>query len=200
MLHSSRIGVYGGAFDPPTVGHLHVINSVLSSDLVDMLLIIPSFKHMYGKSMTSYDDRLAMCEIAFGSVDPCIHVSPIEASLSDGFNPIASKTLFAILQSRYPSSTICPIIGQDNADTIGQWVDGARLINQYQFIVIPRISNTPECVNRWYLQPPHVYMNQIDATDTSSSTARSQISNGLGCDIINQNILKYITKRGLYVK
>ena len=37
------VGIYGGTFAPPHVGHLHAINAFLSEGKIDFMLVIPSF-------------------------------------------------------------------------------------------------------------------------------------------------------------
>ena len=53
----SKIAVFGSAFNPPSVGHKSVIDSLTHFDQV---LLLPSISHAWGKQMLDYDLR---CEL-----------------------------------------------------------------------------------------------------------------------------------------
>ena len=64
------IGIYGGTFDPIHRGHLHVINHVLTHELVDYLLVIPSGEPWLREHqpLAGGADRVAMCALAISEL------------------------------------------------------------------------------------------------------------------------------------
>lgn len=56
-----RIGVFGASFNPPTLGHLDVINQSLHH--FDEILLVPSLFHPFRKSLAPIEHRLAMLEL-----------------------------------------------------------------------------------------------------------------------------------------
>jgi len=63
--HKLKVALLGGAFDPPTLGHIAVAKLVLdATNEFDEVWLTPCFKHMYNKQMSSAADRLTMCKIA----------------------------------------------------------------------------------------------------------------------------------------
>jgi nicotinate-nucleotide adenylyltransferase len=47
----SRVGIYGGTFDPIHLGHLHVITQLIEKNLVDQLLVIPAGEPLFAKKL-----------------------------------------------------------------------------------------------------------------------------------------------------
>lgn len=63
-----KIALFGGAFDPPHLGHKIVANSLIKNKIVDEVWFVPVFKHpwadRYGKhNLTDYNDRVAMLDL-----------------------------------------------------------------------------------------------------------------------------------------
>lgn len=81
-----RIGIFGGTFNPPHLGHLHIAKDFRAQmealgKPLDKLLIIPTFvpPHKETPDLASGKDRLAMCQKAF----PDFSVSDLEISRGD---------------------------------------------------------------------------------------------------------------------
>ena len=75
----AHIGIYGGTFSPPHLGHAHAARIFLAEGGIDALTVIPTFVTPLKerREATSPEDRLAMCRLAF-SFSPRITVSDIE--------------------------------------------------------------------------------------------------------------------------
>ena len=57
-----KVGIIGGAFNPPTFGHIRMAQ--VAREYVDEVWLQPCFNHMYGKNMVSPQQRLDMCRLA----------------------------------------------------------------------------------------------------------------------------------------
>ena len=61
----TRIAILGGAFDPPTLGHIDAALVVLGARRgIDEVWLTPVGGHRFGKLMTPPHARLAMCNLA----------------------------------------------------------------------------------------------------------------------------------------
>uniref|UniRef100_UPI00404B858D nicotinate-nicotinamide nucleotide adenylyltransferase n=1 Tax=Candidatus Planktophila sp. TaxID=2175601 RepID=UPI00404B858D len=66
----SRVGMYGGTFDPIHRGHLHVITQLFKKDLIDQLLLIPAGQPLLRscEPTASPKQRRKMCELAVSTL------------------------------------------------------------------------------------------------------------------------------------
>jgi nicotinate-nucleotide adenylyltransferase len=74
-----RLGIYGGTFSPPHLGHVSAARSFVRGADLDKLIIMPDFTppHKLDFGNATAEDRLEMCRIAFADV-PCTEVSDFE--------------------------------------------------------------------------------------------------------------------------
>lgn len=167
-----RIGIYGGAFNPPTFGHAHVVKSVLDANIVDEIWIIPSFIHYHAKEMVSFSLRYEMCVRLFTEKVKILRVDELFSEL----NPLYDGSMMSMMERIRSLSDhdFYIIIGQDNADTINTWKNGSILVANEKFITIPRPRNIP--CNRdagWYEYPPHTFLKDVELLDISSTMVRN---------------------------
>jgi len=120
----SRVGIYGGTFDPIHLGHLHVITQLIEKKLVDQLLVVPAGMPLLRENapIATGQQRRAMCQLALADlpteVATKVQVSPIEI-LRTGPS-YAIDTVEAVAQN-YPDDTIVLVVGQDAAGKLEQW-------------------------------------------------------------------------------
>lgn len=112
-----RIAVYGGAFDPPHLGHHEAVEAVLEQGQADMVIMVPTAYHAFGKAMAPHEERVRWCE-AMVRENPLVKVSKIEAGL-----PAPNLTLNTMraLGARYPEHELVLIMGEDNARNRNLW-------------------------------------------------------------------------------
>ena len=61
MLHG-HTAIYGGSFDPPHMGHQLACLYVLEALAAEAVWLMPCFVHPFGKALSSFEHRFAMCE------------------------------------------------------------------------------------------------------------------------------------------
>ena len=61
--YTCAIGIYGGSFDPPHIGHVDVISQIMSRYNIHELNIVPCWRHAFDKKMSDYRDRYLMSSI-----------------------------------------------------------------------------------------------------------------------------------------
>ena len=106
------IGVYGGAFDPPHIGHTDSARTACESLELDRLLIVPSAysSHKPRSVLTPCDrDRINMLRLAFSGLDKA-EISDIE--IKKGGLSYTSRTL-SELKSMFPDDRLVFIMGSD---------------------------------------------------------------------------------------
>jgi nicotinate-nucleotide adenylyltransferase len=85
-----RVAVFGGSFDPPTLGHQNVVEQLLSlsNPKIDEIILIPSVSHAFGKKLSNLPDRVAMLKLFIEDLEEIhpnlktkIHIFNIEPDL-----------------------------------------------------------------------------------------------------------------------
>lgn len=107
-----KIAIFGSAFNPPSLGHKSVIDSLAH---FDKILLVPSIAHAWGKEMLDFDTRCQLVNafISDLSLDQ-VELSLIEKNL---FTPGESVTTYAVLselQQLHGDAELTFVIGPDN--------------------------------------------------------------------------------------
>lgn len=165
-----KVAVVGGAFDPPHKGHIGVAQIVLNAtNAFDEVWLMPCFKHMYGKKMSPYEDRLAMCREA-AKTDLRIRVSDFERDLSGESYHLVQK-LVDIYHDEYEFSLV---IGLDNANSFEKWVNSEHLERLVRFVVVQRQGEEINNTITWYRKEPHIFIPNEGVIPEISSTLVKQ--------------------------
>jgi nicotinate-nucleotide adenylyltransferase len=170
----SRVGIYGGTFDPIHVGHLHVITQLIERDLVDQLLVVPAGEPLLRKNapIATGQQRRAMCQLALADlpahVAAKVQINPIEI-LRTGPS-YAIDTVEAVAQN-YPGDTIVVVIGQDASEKLEQWHRIDELRGMVEFLVIDRPGYAGNGVDIGALNVAATTIRQGLSAEVSSSVA-----------------------------
>lgn len=113
----TTVGVFGGSFNPPHVAHVLAAAYALSIQAVERVLIVPVYRHPFAKELAPFEDRLAMCELAF-SLFEGVEVSAVEREL--GGESLTLRTL-EHLKITNPSWSLRLIIGSDVVPDLPKW-------------------------------------------------------------------------------
>jgi len=193
-----QVAILGGAFDPPTKGHLDIADIVLSSRAVEQVWFTPCNNHMYNKKMSSSDDRLKMCKLMCRD-NPKFKVFDyeIDNNLKGDTYSFIEKLLKDKSYSNYDFSLI---IGMDNANEFSKWYKYDSLEKMIRFIVVSRQGIIRDEKIDWYTKAPHIYLGGDQRIANVSST---QIRNMIANDSLKQGLIlpeveKYIKEHNLY--
>lgn len=215
-MSNVKIGILGGAFSPPTRGHMAIAQKVLNEGLVDQVWLSPCYSHNYGKEMTNPEHRVEMCKIAC-SKDPRITVSEFEikTKLTGGtLKHITNlRAAFSVLNQCFDEAfnyhyEFYMIIGLDNANTFEKWTNYKKLIETVPFIVVSRKGVERDINVDWYMKDPHRFFKSVEIPETSSTEVREIIKNyningktnngARLMTLINPDVIKYIMEHNLY--
>ncbi len=122
----ARIGIFGGTFDPPHVGHL-----ILAAEARDQLhldrvlwMVTPNPPHKRGRVITPLDVRLALVQAAVCE-DPHFEVSTVEA---DRPGPHYSVDTVRILACQNPGADLFYLMGGDSLHDLPTWMKPRELV------------------------------------------------------------------------
>lgn len=113
-----RVGVFGGAFDPPHAAHRALAEAALRQLALDMLLILPTGRAWHkARPLTDAAHRLAMCHLAFDDL-PGAQVDRREI---DRDGPTYTVDTLAELQAEHPGAALFLVIGADQWLAFRTW-------------------------------------------------------------------------------
>ena len=199
MTNSSgrRIALFGGAFDPPHLGHAVVIQSILDSGWVDELWLMPSGAQRYDKStQATAAQRLIMCQLFLAECFPNNQRVKIETADLDG-RIVDSATLKALefMLEQHPTKRFFVVIGSDNIKNLPSWKFADRLLKEANFIAVTRAGQPfhgepPSNVR--LLEPKQA--SSISSTEVRKSLSRRSNLSGL----LPNKVGRYILENELY--
>ena len=115
---AKRIGVFGGAFDPPHAGHLALMQAALLDLQLDKLRVIPTGQAWHkARDLSPAHHRLAMTKLAFADL-PQVVVDPRETQRS---GPSYTIDTLHELKAQWPDAELFLIMGADQAHALPTW-------------------------------------------------------------------------------
>ncbi|WP_374406884.1 nicotinate (nicotinamide) nucleotide adenylyltransferase [Hydrogenophaga sp.] len=130
-----RIGVFGGAFDPPHRAHRQLAEVAIRELRLDRLHIVPTGQAWHKPRVLSQaDDRLAMCRLAFGDL-PSAHVDEREVRRAS-----ASYTVDTLeeLRREFPGAQLLLVIGEDQLQSFRRWHRWQDILSLATLVVAAR--------------------------------------------------------------
>lgn len=136
------VGVLGGVFDPPHVGHLAMALSALSELALDELIVVPNAAPPLGKKpVLSSIDRLSLAHRVFGEL-PRVRVSDLELRMAElaPEGVVYTVDLLERLRVGRPGTTWVLLVGADQAVSLarGEWHRTPDLLEACQLAIAQR--------------------------------------------------------------
>lgn len=136
QLVHERVGLFGGTFDPPHVGHLILASEAKSQLELTRVFwtVTPDPPHKQDQSITPLEHRLAMVKLAIHD-DPSFELSDIELSRP---GPHYTVDTIKLLAQENPSAEIVPIIGADSLNDLPAWHRPRELLYAAHWVGVMR--------------------------------------------------------------
>ena len=189
-----RIGLFGGTFDPPHVGHLVTavnVRHALALDVVLLMVANVPWQKEGVRAITPADDRLAMVEAAVAEV-PGLSAGDLE--IRRGGPSYTADTLRA-LRAAEPEAELFTIVGDDAAASIATWQRWDDVVELSTMVVVDRPGSRAvlsDDVDWVHVEVPHL--------EVSSTDLRERVSDGRPLEfLVTEPVLRIIRDRGLYV-
>ncbi len=136
----TRVGILGGTFDPPHLGHLKVARSVIDQGLVDTVWFLPCWKHAFGKEPTPFYHRAAMCYLLVRHISD-MYVCMAESEIKSTY----SVEILKYLKAGNPENEFQLVLGADNYWKIDKWKEKDTVLKLAPPIWVqrPEVKNPP---------------------------------------------------------
>jgi nicotinate-nucleotide adenylyltransferase len=131
-----QIGLFGGTFDPPHLGHLILASEAHSQLDLSRLLWIPTPEppHKQNRPITSIEHRLAMVELSIAG-NSKFELSRVEL---DRPGPHYTLDTVELISHQYPDADITPIIGGDSLMDLPKWNRPQELLQACHWVGVMR--------------------------------------------------------------
>ena len=197
-----KIGIFGGSFNPPHLGHVHAARYAALSLGLDRLMLIPSGKtpcKPVPELTASPEQRIKMLSIAFGSV-PIAEVSSME--LDRGGESYTWETVQQIREGN-PEAELFLLLGTDMFLKFPQWVDADKLCGVVTLVSMNRgekgeQENLIRAAARIESMGGRTVMLDNPVNPISSSQVRRLLAFEGADSFLPEGVLSYIRREKLY--
>ena len=193
-----KIGIYGGTFDPPHLGHIRAAQAAIDALHLDRLLLIPA-SCSPGKTPAQAEDhhRLEMLSLSAGEkMEVC------DLELRRGGISYTVDTLTQ-LRAMYPDAKLHLFVGSDAFLHLDSWKDPDGIFSLAEICVFCRGGKKEAQKLREqkeYLEQRGASICLLDnpVTEISSSNLRRLLAFGCGKEFLPESVCDYIRGNGLY--
>lgn len=201
-----KIGIYGGAFNPPHLGHITAARAVFELLKLDKLLVIPT-GHPPHKTLPpgspGPERRLEMTRLAMAGLGDWMEISDME--LRREGNSYTADTL-ARVKERYPEDELWLLMGADMFLTLQAWREPERILSLAGVAAFGRTeADTEELFSvqrdflyRTYPQARIFTLTIPGVVDISSTELRERLARGEGGGLLAPAVYGYILRERLY--
>jgi nicotinate-nucleotide adenylyltransferase len=195
----ARLGLLGGTFNPPHIGHLVCATQALAALELDRVLFVPVHEppHKEMETDPGVDHRVQMCRLAVAGEDR------LEVSLIDAEVPGPSYTVDTLsrLHDRCPGAQLTFIVGGDMALSLPAWREPAAILSLASLGVAERegVRRADIAERLADLGTENVRFFDMPRLDVSSSLIRRYVAAGRPIrHLVPEAVAGYISREGLY--
>ncbi len=196
----SRIGLLGGTFDPPHLGHLWLAETAREQLALDSVLFLPAGRppHKADRPVTAATHRLQMTRLAIQGTP----AFSLDSSDVNRPGPHHTVSLLPLIQAQRPQAELYLLMGSDSLRDFPAWREPAAILRQCRLAVLPR----PGVALDWAkleTAVPRLHANTIlldgPAVSLSAAEIRRWIRAGHTAETLTgAAVWQYICQRGLY--
>jgi nicotinate-nucleotide adenylyltransferase len=198
VVRAKRIGILGGMFNPPHLGHLALARAAAEDLGLERVLLTPVLvpPHKPAKWDPGAEHRLEMCRL-LARGEPHVGVCSLELE-----RPGPSYTVDTLrsIHASQPEAELTLIIGADMARTLGSWRRPQEILELAHLAVAERDGSSRQDVldglaplsgEAWFLTMPR--------HDISSTLVRRRVTSGEPIEgLVGEKVAGYISEHKLY--
>lgn len=187
-----RLGIFGGTFDPPHLGHLIVASDACEALELDRLILIPAAEppHKRGRVMTTATQRLEMVRAAIRG-DPRFEVDDLELRRH---GPSYTVETLRALSERHPDAELFFLVGVDQMRELRSWREPDEVARLACLSVLTRGGEHPD--------PDTPFRHRVvpvTRIDLSATDIRARVREGKSVRyLVPEGVERLIEEWGLY--
>jgi nicotinate-nucleotide adenylyltransferase len=191
----ARVGMFGGAFDPPHRAHVALARAAIGQLRLDRLIIFPTGNAWHkDRTLTAAEHRLAMARLAFAGV-PGAEVDDRELRRT---GPTYSVDTLRELQAEHPGAQLHLLMGEDQAGGFSGWHAWQEIARLAVLCVAGRGTGEGVAALR-ALPGVRVELLQLPQMPESATEIRARLTAGQDItDLVEPAVASYIESQHLY--
>ena len=195
-----RIGIYGGAFNPPHIGHIRAAEYAVQALELDLLLLIPSGTSPHKPlpaGSPSASQRLEMVRLWAGE-----KMQACDLEIARGGTSYTYETVQQ-LKERYPDDELILCMGTDMFLSFHTWKQPQIILENASLAVFYRgdkgeIADIDAKKAEYEAAGHKIYLVENPVTEISSTQLRRMLVFGCAAPFLHEDVLQYIKDNGLY--
>jgi len=193
-----RLGIFGGAFDPPHLAHRALAEVALAQLQLDELRVLPTGQAWHKtRQLTAAEHRLAMARLAFDAL-PGVVLDDREIRRA---GPSYTLDTLRELRAEQPQAELYLIMGKDQADVLPTWRNWQDIVELAIICVADRDGLTGQ--ETQFSPPPEMAPRfrklSMPAMDISATGIRARIASQQGiAPLVCEAVARYIEDHHLY--
>jgi nicotinate-nucleotide adenylyltransferase len=191
-----RLGIFGGSFDPPHVGHLLAAGDAYDRLSLDRIALVPAATQPLkaAGAVASAEERIAMLRLVVAD-DARFELSTVEIERSGLSFTVDTLTHYAEL---YPSAERFLLLGADVLATFAEWREPKRILQLARPVILERAGdNTPALPAG--LDAGALVRLPTRRVDVSSTEIRDRVRQDKSIrGFVTDSVAAYIERHGIY--
>jgi nicotinate-nucleotide adenylyltransferase len=195
-----RIGVFGGAFDPPHRAHRALAETARRELRLDRLHVLPTGQAWHrSQAPVAAIHRLAMSRLAFDDLDGvCVDDRELHRT-----GPTYTVDTLLELHAAHPDAELVLVLGEDQARALTSWHRWPEVLALAELAIAVRPSGTGALAPAFVLGqlPPgaRAHLLPLPAMPVSATDIRARVAAGTGIDhLVGPAVAGYIARHHLY--
>lgn len=194
-----KISLFGGAFDPPHLGHQQVVQSMLDQKIVEEVWFVPVFKHPWAKMLhkeflTSYEMRVEMLQILVDDINEKRASDQVKLAHFKDVSYTYNTLIY--FSQKYPEHEFSWIMGSEYLQKFDKFLAIHPKLIGFKFYIYPRknFDFNP-------LYDNMLALKNMEEVDISSTIVREMVGKGTDFSgFVLPEIKKYVIEKDLYQK
>lgn len=191
-----KVGVFGGAFDPPHLAHVALARAAVEQLNLDELRVFPTGQAWHkARSLGAPEHRLAMARIAFGDIPHTV----IDDRELKRPGPTYTIDTLRELGAEQPRAQLFLVMGEDQASALTSWREWETIVRQAVICMAARPS--AHAGTHALAMPAQATVRLLRLPDMpeSATEVRERVSSGEGiAHLVPPGIARYIDQHHLY--
>ena len=202
MSHKPRLGVFGGAFDPPHIAHIALAAHAVAQFELHELRIIPTGDAWHkARTLSPSPHRLAMTRLAFADVPQVV----VDSREIDRQGATYTFDTLQELKAEHPNADLFLFIGADQANAFKTWHRWQEILSLATVVVADRpMDGQGSLASQWHnAVSPDVQRLDMPSLNVSATEIRAHVARGTHSDTqlhawLPAAVQHYIEKHSLY--